>query len=301
MTLHTGIFVGADPDGDGSDGAQPIDSRLALAGLLSGTGILKGGAVTGSTSGPDLQYVIAAGVFVTARGAAATDGVYLFANDAPLTVDSGSPAPASGSRWDLIWVRAKNAYDGGFGDSDSLPAAGVTVGSAGSTPTKPYSQVPAGALVLAEADVPANATDASGASISMVAAMSAPTRGSYGYSGWQQSALYTAYSGGGFGSLNFVREGPWVNVVGSITPASGHTWPSDATLTAVGKLPVAPGAKDFYPWALVRVPCAGFGASSPGWGYLHIDTTSGLIQVIINGALQSSTSTLYVNTSYRAA
>lgn len=170
MTLRTGIFVGAAPSGDGSDGAQPQDARLAYAGMLSGVGILNGGTVTGSTSGPNMQYNIAAGVFVTARGTAASDGLYQFANDGTILVDSGSPSPTSGTRWDLVWVRALNAYDGGFGDANSKPVPGVTVGTAGSSPTKPYASVPAGALVLAEVNVGTNIANASLATISMVAA-----------------------------------------------------------------------------------------------------------------------------------
>lgn len=174
MTLRPGLFV----SGAAGGVTQPQDARLALAQLLSGVGVLSGGVVSGSTSGPNMKYTIAAGGFVTARGVAATDGLYEFANDGPVTVDSGNfpnggPAPISGSRWDLIWVRAKNAYGSdGFGDGDSLPEFGVTCSSSGSSPTKPYSSVPGGALVLAEANVGTNIANASLATITMVAAAS---------------------------------------------------------------------------------------------------------------------------------
>lgn len=170
MALRHPLFV----SGPSGGVTAPQDARLAMASLLSGVGILTGGTVTGSTSGPNMIYSVAAGSFVTARGVVATDGVYVVPNDGPVTVDSGAPSPTSGTRWDLIWVRCLNAFDGGFGDANSDPVFGVTVGTAGATPTKPYSSVPAGALVLAESNVGTNIASASLATISMVAASSAP-------------------------------------------------------------------------------------------------------------------------------
>lgn len=166
MALRHGLFV----SGASAGVTAPQDGRLALAGLLSGPGMLTGGAVTGSTSGPNMKYTIAAGVFVTQRGTLAADGLYIVPNDGAVTVDSGSPAPGSGTRWDLIWVRQLNAYGSdGFGDANSDPVFGVTVGTAGSTPTKPYASVPAGALVLAESNVGTSIANASLATITLVA------------------------------------------------------------------------------------------------------------------------------------
>ncbi|HET8589303.1 MAG TPA: hypothetical protein VFM01_06680 [Nakamurella sp.] len=165
MALRHPLFV----SGASAGVTEPQDARLALASLLTGPGILTGGTVTGSTSGPNMIYSVAAGSFATARGVQATDGLYVVPNDGPATVDSGSPAPGSGTRWDLIWVRCLNAFDGGFGDANSDPVFGVTVGTAGSSPSKPYSSVPAGALVLAESNVGTSIASASLATISMVA------------------------------------------------------------------------------------------------------------------------------------
>lgn len=170
MTLRPGIFVA------GATGVTaPQDARLGLAGLVSGVGVLTGGAVSGSTSGPNMKYIIAAGGFATAR-AAASDGLFVFANDGALTIDSGAPAPSSGTRWDLVWVRHKNSIEGG-GDADSLPLAGVTVGTSGSTPTKPYGSVPTGALVLAESLVGTSIANASLATMSQVAPSSSARGG----------------------------------------------------------------------------------------------------------------------------
>lgn len=185
MTLRNGLFVSGPAGGI----TQPQDARLTLAGLLSGPGLLTGYAVTGTTSGPNMQYSIAAGVAVTQRGTLAADGLYTLPNDGPLLANSGAPAPSSGKRWDLIWVRHKNGFDGGFTDTDSNPDWGVVVGTSGSTPTKPYSSVPAGALVIAESDVGTSIANASLATITQVAA---PVVAQGGILPVANSALYPA-------------------------------------------------------------------------------------------------------------
>lgn len=171
MALRHGLFV----SGAAGGVTAPQDARLALAALLSGPGLLNGGSVSGSTSGPNMKYTIATGAFVTQRGVLATDGLYVVPNDGPVTQDSGAPAPSSGTRWDLVWVRQPNAFGSdGFGDPNSDPTFGVTVGTAASTPAKPYATVPAGALVLAESLVGTSIANASLATISQVAAITAP-------------------------------------------------------------------------------------------------------------------------------
>lgn len=164
MTARHGLWVA-----NGSTGVTtPQDARLAIAALLSGPGILSGGAVTGVAAGPNMQYATAPGVFATARGVVATDGLYLWANDGSVTVNSFTPAPSSGTRFDLIWARAKNANDG-FGDANSDPEFGVTVGVAGASPVRPTASLPAGALVLYESVVPTNAPNASTCALTRVA------------------------------------------------------------------------------------------------------------------------------------
>jgi len=162
--------------------ATPMDVRLALGALLSTSGVggdvLPGiiytspsaGVVSGSTSGPNMQYNIAAGAFVVRRGTAA-QGSDIVVNDGTVTnVSSATPAPGSGSRYDLIWVRQRNAYTGDpWSDATSDPDFGVTVGTASGSPTKPTGSVPAGALVLAESLVGTSIANASLATITMVA------------------------------------------------------------------------------------------------------------------------------------
>lgn len=150
MALRPGLFV----TNDANTLVGPKDARLALAGLLSGPGVLRGGVVSGASSGPNIRYNLAPGVFVCERGDRTQDGLYVLSNDSQLTLDSGVSAPNSGSRIDLIWVRQKNSYAGdGFGDNDSDAEAGVTVGGAGANPVPPTGSLPPGALVLAEAVV----------------------------------------------------------------------------------------------------------------------------------------------------
>lgn len=158
MAARHGLFVA-----NGSSGvASPQDARLALASLLSGPGVLSGLAVTGSTTGPNMKYTVAAGSVATQRGVLATDGLYLFGNDGAVTVDSGAPAPSSGSRYDVIYALHRNANDG-FGDANSDPIIGVVGGTAGSTPTVPA--VPPGGLALATALVGTSIANASLATI----------------------------------------------------------------------------------------------------------------------------------------
>lgn len=189
MAVKHGLFVAGAPTG-----SSPIDGRLAIAGMLSASaagpidaagGIMYGPGspllVTGSSSGPNMKYNIAAGNPVTARGTA-SDGLVIWSNVGTLLVDSGAPSPNSGTRWDLIYAVAHDAND--HGDPDSDPVLGVLVGVAGSPPSKPYTagsgvggtSLPAGALVLAESLVGTNIANASTATITMVAPLKS-TRG----------------------------------------------------------------------------------------------------------------------------
>lgn len=179
MAARPGLYV---DDNSGNGVTDPQSARLALASLLSGPGIISGtqGNVTGSSSGPNMKYVIPAESFATQRGTLAADGLYLWPNDAPVTVDSGSPAPSSGKRYDVIWAAHNNAYTSdGFADADSLPHLGVTIGTASSTPAVPAA--PAGALVLAQSLVGTSIANAAAATITQVAAITTLGPGVAGY------------------------------------------------------------------------------------------------------------------------
>lgn len=236
MTLRHGLYVSG-PGGVGV--TSPQDARLALAGTLSGQGILNGFTVTGSTSGPNMKYTVAAGVAALQRGTLAADGLYLTPNDGPLTVDSGAPAPSSGTRWDLVYVLHKNAFDGGFSDANSDPVFGVTVGAAGASPTKPYASVPAGALVLAEASVGTNIANASLAIITQVARAAgsrlARAANSATYPASPQVGDYIddatlgllRWNGTGWDQYQKVSDTGWVNLTGL-----GGSYTTPATVAA---------------------------------------------------------------------
>lgn len=162
MPARRGLFVRRDT----AAGTSPQDARLAQAGLVTASGPLGvvpgvlSGCVVAGTSG--WAYTVGAGHYVTSRSAA--DGAVIGALDGTTTTETVAAAPASGSRYDLIWVRQRDVDSG---DSDSLAVVGVTSGTASGTPARPYGSVPVGALVLAEALVAAGATQTAHANVTI--------------------------------------------------------------------------------------------------------------------------------------
>lgn len=162
MTANRGLFV---PLVGGNTGTNPLQARLALAGLLTenAPGVPRSGVldptdpllVTGS--GASMTYDVKA--HAAAVGRTASEGVYLFSLSG-LTSIGTTAAPGSGSRIDLIWVKQN---DPSKGDANNDAILGVTQGAAAPTPAVPAA--PAGVVVLAQATVGANITVASDASI----------------------------------------------------------------------------------------------------------------------------------------
>ena len=143
---------------DATRGSRPLDGRLSLAGLLTPSSVL--GALPGVISGLTVSgiastwaYAVSAGHAVTKRSDA--DGANTPGLDGVTNTPTVAAAPASGSRWDLIWIRQQDVDNA---DADSSSLLGVTSGAASGTPSKRYDLVPAGALVLAEAQVFTGAT-----------------------------------------------------------------------------------------------------------------------------------------------
>lgn len=213
----------------------PQDARLALASLLTGPGILNGFSVSGSSSGPNMKYLVTAGAVATQRGTLSADGLYLWTNDGTFTADSGAPAPASGSRYDVIYALARNANDG-FGDANSDPIIGVQVGTASSTPSVPA--VPTGALVLAQSLVASGSANAAAGTVTITNVAARTLVGTGVATGW------VACSGGNVNvsGTSFVkREGNQVFGKFSLTCTGG--WPtSQITAFALPDLSFAPGA-----------------------------------------------------------
>lgn len=144
---------------DATRGSTPVDGRLAMAGLVTPAGdvgvtpgVVSGMVVSGRSTAPGWAYSVSGGHAVTTRSA--TDGANLTGLDGATDTPTVAAAPATGSRWDLIWIRQRDVDNG---DPDSAAVLGVTSGPSSGTPSKPYGSVPAGALVLAEAQVSAGA------------------------------------------------------------------------------------------------------------------------------------------------
>lgn len=159
MALFRGLFVRK----DATRGTTPVEARKALAGLIAPAGaaaaragLLAGGNVAGTTG---WAYSVPALHAALTRGA--SDGVVLTGNDGPLNAPT-DPAPASGARIDIVWIRHA---DVDAGDATSDIEVGVATGDASGTPQPPT--IPAGALELARATVGAGATNTQHAAVTI--------------------------------------------------------------------------------------------------------------------------------------
>ena len=156
MTAYRGLFVkgtSATP----SVGTTPLEARLAFAALLSenAPGVPRSGlmyqgtanVVTATATTAPWSYNISACNPVYQRTAG--EGVYMWSL-VGTTVANTIAAPASNSRWDLIYIMQNDVEKG---DADNNPVIGVVNGVAAAAPTKPYASVPAGGYVIAEAQI----------------------------------------------------------------------------------------------------------------------------------------------------
>ncbi|MEA5454466.1 hypothetical protein SPF06_07010 [Sinomonas sp. JGH33] len=163
MTANRAIGVPVTGTSPSYVGTTTVEARLALAGLYAEnapgvprSGVLAQSATNLVTARSDgFSYDIAPCQLVIGR--AANEGVYNPTLTGTTNAVSAA-APGSGSRWDLVYVLQR---DPGKGDTDNQPVVGVVQGASGSTPTKPYGSVPAGAYVLAEAQIFSGTTYAS--------------------------------------------------------------------------------------------------------------------------------------------
>jgi len=115
---------------------------------------------------------IAARIFtaVARRGTAAFSQAYgsaLISNDSQATAWTIPAAPSSGSRIDLLWVKATDPTQGDATTTPSgetvaraVPLFGVTSGDAATTPTAPA--LPSGAIEIARVSTASTATSAAG-------------------------------------------------------------------------------------------------------------------------------------------
>lgn len=165
MTAYRGLYVPLTADGTGT---TPLEARLALAATIAqnSPGVPRAGLLFQGNNNVvagtgNMSYNVAPCSPVIVRSA--NDGVYTMALVGTTNIIT-TAAPASGSRWDLIFVKQN---DVSRGDGDNAPVLGVVQGIAASTPAKPYASVPEGAYVLAEAEVKVGATATNGAQVTI--------------------------------------------------------------------------------------------------------------------------------------
>lgn len=156
---------------DGTRGTQAAEVRKGMAGLFapsSLTGSLDGilpapGSPLTVTGTAGWTYNVNGGHVATSRSD--SDGTVLFGNDGTTATAAVSAAPGSGSRWDLIYIRHQDIDAGGGETSEA--GIGVVQGVSGGSPVKPTASLPAGAVVIAEAQVFAGATSTSHANVTI--------------------------------------------------------------------------------------------------------------------------------------
>ncbi len=146
-------------------GLPILDTRLALSGLIARDvagqprlGLLPDTldpVVTGTSS---MAYQVGPFRAVTSRGGL---GVELVANDGAVKVDT-TAAPSTNARLDVIYVQPRFSLDG---DSTDSPAIGVVQGATAPIASLVRPAAPAGALILAVAQVSFGATSTAGSAV----------------------------------------------------------------------------------------------------------------------------------------
>lgn len=146
-------------------GTTTLEHRLQLAGLYAEnapgvprSGVLAQANATLVTARSDMSWdVVPLGSVINRT---ASEGVYTPTLSGTTNVPTIG-APGADSRWDLIYIKQN---DQAKGDPDNAAVTGVVNGTASGSPSKPYSSVPSGGLVLAESRIFAGTTGTSGGS-----------------------------------------------------------------------------------------------------------------------------------------
>lgn len=161
MTVNRGPGVAK----NGSVGVTTLEHRLQLAGQYAenAPGVPRSGVLAQATSvlvaaRSDMSYDI--GPFQAVISRTASEGVYTPTLTGTTNVPTAD-APATNSRWDLIYVKQNDVAKG---DADNLAVVGVVNGTPAASPAKPTGSLPAGAMVLAEARIFALTTATNGGS-----------------------------------------------------------------------------------------------------------------------------------------
>lgn len=155
-----------------------VDLRRLDAGLIAREGVFPDPTTTAAAgiAFANGAWNVGARVFVAAlkRGGAPYSlayGVARVANDSQATAWTIPAAPVSGSRIDLLWIRATDpgqgeatsGSDGPGGAARAVPIFGVTAGTPSGTPATPA--LPAGALLIATVTTPSGAASIAGSTI----------------------------------------------------------------------------------------------------------------------------------------
>lgn len=152
---HGSLFVAPVP-GTPPVGMSATDGRLALGGIFGTTPqLVSGGGV--AQSGSNMGFTVAASTWQIAD---VTNAASTFFAATDSTVVTSAAGPGTGSRKDLICVRAHN-YENG--DADSVAAVVLVPGTAGTPGVDPT--VPAGYYKYAEITIPTSAATAAACSV----------------------------------------------------------------------------------------------------------------------------------------
>lgn len=253
MTAQRGTWIARDGS---NNGTTPKGARLATGGLLAHDGasplsIRKGvvfdggGPVVAGTAG--MSYDVRALVAVTLASAA--NGPTMVPNDASVNVAT-DPAPGSGSRVDVIWVRQKLLTGDGGSETGNEAEIGVARGAASGSPSAP--SIPVGALELARTTVAAGTTATNALTISQThlwtvgSGAPIPVRDNNERSALTPftgmivnhlgSGVLQRYNGTAWIAIGNEDEGVWVDVPG-VAPFT-----STMRVRKVGKLVVSTGS-----------------------------------------------------------
>jgi hypothetical protein len=153
MTLHVGLAAN-------TVSADAPDVRLALAGLVvrDGNGLARSGffpnrSVTATVTGRT-DMAVNIGYFNAAIALTTASGPLFFGNDGTVTSPTLAAAPASNSRYDLLYVQHTVS---------STPVFGVVTGTASATPVVPT--LPANSIGIATILIPSTATTTSSSGV----------------------------------------------------------------------------------------------------------------------------------------
>lgn len=260
MALTRGIFIRKDGKAvTDPAGTDPRSARKALSALIAtnADGVPRPGIfpqkdvqlVIGSQAG--MVYRIKPFEGALTREPNGADGVVLYSNDGIVDVTT-SPAPSTGSRWDLIYVQ----YPESSSDSTtSKPVLGVVQGTASGTPSKPSALLPTSSYVLAESLVSAGNSTTLDAAISQVWRFTA-TRGAAipVRNQTERDELSAPYPG--LRTVALDRPGTPIMVF------TGGKWQPETPMPAFGHMGMTGGFQN---------------VSSPDWTTLKIDAAQELV------------------------